>query len=285
VTYDEAAASVEAANAAIDVPKARLKVFYAPPASKVETPLMDLSRFESTAKLLIPTELAGRYHVEDARGIRVLDFNFSAEQSMTVTLVGEAPFFLRSETEEANITMGEDPIIASRLTFSDRSASSKGSVERSFRRHLYETPFGRGFLAGARAAMGPRPPLIETPPVADSPSRDRRRAIWGWSSLGVGLAVGAGSGLSYFLARRSYDEYRAAEDEADALSFQDQAERRLLTSRILLGAASALAVTGVTLLILDGVHGTPSNPPPSARAMPTVLATDGGVTVGINGVF
>ena len=104
VTYAEAAACVEAANASIDVPKARLKVFYQEPAVNVEMPLMDLSSFgESSAKLVFPKEMAGQYHVEDARGVRIADVHFSVEQSLTLSLPGKAPFFVRTQNEETSI--------------------------------------------------------------------------------------------------------------------------------------------------------------------------------------
>ena len=71
VTYDEAAAFVEAANAAIDVPKARLRVFFRPPPARKDLPLFDLAPLQGRPGLEVDPEHVGQYYIEDARGVRV----------------------------------------------------------------------------------------------------------------------------------------------------------------------------------------------------------------------
>jgi hypothetical protein len=285
VTYAEAAACVEAANAGIEIPRARLKVFYHPPASNVDLPLMRLDRFEgnAAARVLFPKEMAGRYHVEDARGIRVADINYSPEQPVTLALPGAAPFFVRTETEESIIESSGTEVLASNLVFQPWTAASKGSVERSFRKHLYTVPFGMGFYRGA-LAMLPEPP--EPPPhiaLSDTASTKHPVRTWGWIALGSGIAAGIGSAAAYGLARSAYHDYQKAPTESEANVSKRAAQDRLLTSRVLLGVGSALAITGATLLIADAVkHKKTSS---NSATEPLIVFTGDGIALGLEGRF
>jgi hypothetical protein len=284
VTYAEAAACVEAANAGIDIPRARLKVFYQAPAVNVALPLMDLSAFsETTAKVVFPKVMAGKYHVEDARGVRIADFNYSAEQSLSMVLPGSAPFFVRTETEESSIEPSRTEILASNLTFKARASASKGSVERSFRKHLYTVPFGMGFYRGALAMLPEKGAPPPEPVLKDSAAPSRATKTWGWITLGSGLATGIGAAASYALARNSYDQYQNTDNKTDADAFQRDSEKRLLTTRVLLGVGSALTVTGATLLIVDAVRRKKSRS--QSAATPLFTASDSHVSVGIQQSF
>lgn len=284
VTYDEAAACVEAANAGIQISKARLKVFYQPPAMNREQALMNLGSFDTTAvKVVFPGDMAGRYCIEDARGVRVADFHYSSDQTVTLALPGVAPFFIRTDSTESSIESPASQVYASNLTFQPRTAASKGSVESSFRQDLYTIPFGMGFYRGALAML---PELDEPTPVLvqqDGPERSRPGRVSGWIALGSGVAMGAGSAIAYGLANRSYDKYRDAEDMTTADARQAEAENRLLTSRVLLGVGSAFAVTGAVLMIVDAVKHKKGDRPRSAA--PVVTVTDRQVTLGLQGRF
>ena len=253
ITYHEVAAAVEAANAAIDIPKARLKVYYQPPASDVSAPLMTLSRFGSVQKLVMPEAMAGRYFIEDGRGIRVADFNYSREQAITIALAGEGPFYLRNEATEAGIEGKKETVLASALSFAKRSDASRGSVERSFRRNLYMTPFGLGFYRGTLAVRETDhyTPSGGEEARVDAAVEKKGLRVLGFTLLGAGLAAGIGSGIAYGMSRASYDAYNDSTSETDASEYQRDTENRLLTSRILLGAGVAMAVSGSLVLLID----------------------------------
>lgn len=282
ITYDEAAACVEAANSAIDVPRARLKVFYHPPASDVDVALITTASFQGTRSLVVPSAMAGKYYVEDNRGIRVADFNFSEEQPVRIALPGTAPFFLRSEDKEADIDGKQAEVLASNLVFRDLTAASRGSVEQSFRRDLYKTPFGGGFYRGMIAVRQAESPVVMPSPVQrDLSSNSSAGWVAGWSMLGAGIAVGAAGGITYYTANRAYADYNAAENEIDATQYQSSAEDRLLTSRILIGAGAAVAAAGVVFLVREAVLKKKK----TGRVQAAAAGSADGAYVGVSGRF
>ena len=283
VTYAEAAAFVEAANAAIDVPRARLKVFAHPPAQQLEVPLMATTAFQESVTLTLPTTHAGRYHVEDGRGVRTLDLNYSSEQSVKLKLVGEAPFYIRRPDDEAIITAETVAADISSLRFMPLTEGHRGSVETSFRRHLFEIPFGVGFYRGMIAREGrlTAPPKMaggaSTPPApptlslkTDGEARPKRRSLrrpLGFASLGCGLAFGASSGIVYALARREYNEYMKAKTRTDAKALHASSDTLLNTSRALLGVGVGMTILGAGLWISDLLR-RPTSKRTSARRFP-----------------
>ncbi len=290
VTYAEAAACVEAANAAIDVPKARLKVYHSPPAINVDTPLVDLNALSRTTKVRVEKTMTDRYHVEDARGVRVADFHFSNEQQMVVALVGKSPFFMRTDQKEASISGDAMEVRASELAFSEIAAANKGSLEQSFRRHLYQVPFGKGFYAGARSAFNQGEPMSagfgEQDTMRDTgPSPVSPMEIAGWTTLSAGVLTGVASGLVYYSADMAYQDYKDADNQDDMDRHKETSEDRLTVSRFLLVGASALAVTGATLLIVDAVKKKRAKEKTSMPVQPVVAQVEGGLYLGVTGTW
>ena len=284
VTYDEAAACVEAANSSIDVPKARLKVFYQAPAAKLDVPLISSSRFKKSAHLTVPANMAGKYYVEDSRGIRTADFNFSAEQPVRIALPGEAPFFLRTDDKEADIEGKKNrDILASNLTFREISSASRGSVEQSFRRDLYKTPFGNGFFKGMLAMRGEAPqPAATVAPQADAGPNRRPAKAAGWTLLGAGIAVGVAGGITYAAANSAFEDYKAAGDETTANGFKSDAENRLTASRVLIGVGAAAVTTGTILLIREAISKKKRE---RRRLNASAGNIEGGLYLGVSGTF
>jgi len=153
ITYQEAAAFVEAANAAIDVPRARLRVFSRPPAMRNSLALMETAAFTRVPSLVVDAQHAGRYHVEDVRGVRIADLNSSPEQPVRLALVGKAPFYLRTANREAVIPAGDNVEVRT-LRLEAAGGATRGSVETSFRAHLFEIAFGLGFYHGVLVSLG-----------------------------------------------------------------------------------------------------------------------------------
>jgi hypothetical protein len=148
LTYAEVAGCVEAANSSILDPKARLQVHYQAPASDFDIPLMTLSSLKNAPPLRLEQKQAGRYFIEDARGVRVADLHFSNEQSLELRLIGNPPFWLRTNSQEAKLI--KPPY---ELNFKPRAHHSRGSIETSFKKHLYQTAFGYSFHQGMLAAL------------------------------------------------------------------------------------------------------------------------------------
>src|SRR5690606_28756888 len=93
VTYAEAAYSVEAANAAVEDTRARLRVYARPPPLRVRAPLVDLPTVRSP-RLDFEPLVSGHHHVVDARGVRVLDLHPDGDGPRRIALLGREPFTL-----------------------------------------------------------------------------------------------------------------------------------------------------------------------------------------------
>ncbi len=251
VTYAEAAAFVEAANAAIDVPRARLRVFYRPPTTAPGVALVHTAPLQALPTLEIEPGHAGQFHIEDARGVRVADFHPSAERPARVALVGQAPFWVRTGEREALLPPGPR-VLTSQLSFAPEAAAARGSVEQTFRKNLFLLPFGPSYF---RSAVEERARLerdLRVEALLSQPAEATRpKQVAGWLGVGTGLALGAAGAVAYGMATWSHDRYDAASTREAALRHRRQTEDRLLAARVLAGAAGALAVTGGVLLVLD----------------------------------
>ena len=284
VTYREAASCVEAANAAVDQPKARLRVFYQAPAINGAVPLMGIQSIDAKAVLHFPASFGGKYHVEDSNGIRVVDLNYSTEQPVRIALLGSAPFFIRTQNREAVLASGETIGDIGVMTFSQKEMNSRGSVAESFRRHLFTIPFGRGFYQGAMAAgLGlnmsgapallpsdtaspkqsqnqgqvpqPTPPAtVETPRktgpeiLADKSNRSLLKTT-GWILIGTGLAAGACGGIVYGAAARNHDRFMETSDTQLEEQYKTTSQNLLSASRVLFVGAGVIVATGVWMLV------------------------------------
>ena len=107
IEYSELRAFLAAANARVRLPQARIRVFSRPPTANRRRALVDLrqARRRGGVRLLrFGPALAGRFHVEDDRGVRYADFN--KEQGSAFDLLvssGRAYYVRRNEIEEIEV--------------------------------------------------------------------------------------------------------------------------------------------------------------------------------------
>ncbi|MBI5549736.1 MAG: caspase family protein [Deltaproteobacteria bacterium] len=273
VTYSEAAAFVEAANSAIDVPQARLRVWYRAPARDVRAPLLGPGAFSRGPFLRIEKEDAQRFHVEDSRGVPVADLHPSNEQAVRLALVGAAPFYLRAEGREATVPDGPETTTRE-LVFSASSASSKGSVEASFRRNLFKVPFGGGFYRGLLAA----PAHPDAPSAHRDAPAPRLLRVLGWAGIGLGAAAGVAGGFTMAAASRAHSDYEQAPTQAAAIDAHRRTDRWSWASYGLWAAGGALLTTGACLLVAD--HRAAGATP---KMMPLATVGDGAFSLGVTG--
>jgi hypothetical protein len=155
ITYAELEAYLAAANEGVVNPKARLNVWLKAPSQNRRRPLIDLRRLRGATELELPTGRAGRYHVEDARGLRYADLHTDGSGAARLWLlrapVGGRPYYLRTDAEQAEVSVSESRVVSGALAFAELPAQARGSVEESFRTSLFKTPFGPGFYAGYMA--------------------------------------------------------------------------------------------------------------------------------------
>ncbi len=176
VDYLELEAFLAAANASVTNPKARISVFARPPKQDRRRPLVRLDDYRDATTLELPETMQGRYHVEDARGVRYADLHLSAQQPSRLVLL-HAPvdgrdYYLRGEDVQATIPLAQKDVDASMLAYAEQPTSARSSVEESFRMELFSTPFGPSFYAGYLASRDRYESLLEeranTPDQTDS---------------------------------------------------------------------------------------------------------------------
>jgi hypothetical protein len=152
VTYRELEAYLVAANVAVTNPRARIKVFAEPPAQDRSRPITTLDGFRDASRLVIPKGIGGRYHLEDARGLRYADMHVDPSSETSVVLLREPvdgrDYHLRTDVAQARVALKEDAVRSPQLAFVERKEQSRGSVEESFRTSLFATPFGPAFVNG-----------------------------------------------------------------------------------------------------------------------------------------
>lgn len=178
VTYRELEAYLVAANIAVTNPRARISVFAEPPAQDRTRALTTIDKFRDASTLVIPQGVGGRYHIEDARGLRYADMNIDPMAASQVVLLQKpvtGPYYLRTNVAQAEIPRGGGEVRSPQLAFAERKEQSRGSVEESFRTSLFATPFGPAFVTGYTAG---RESLESTQSVAPTPSPEVAR----WST-------------------------------------------------------------------------------------------------------
>jgi len=165
VDYLELEAFLAAANAGVTNPRARISVYAKPPAQDRSHALVSLDKFQGVTRLTLPADMHGRYHIEDARGLRYADLNLSSGQPTDIILLRDPvegrDYFLRREGAQARVAIGESKVDAGALAFADVTDQARSSVEESFRAELFSTPFGPSFYSGYVASRARYEALLE----------------------------------------------------------------------------------------------------------------------------
>jgi hypothetical protein len=161
VEYSELRAFIAAANARVKNPEARLDVYARAPAADRHRPLVDLRRSASAKFLHFAPPERGQYYLEDDRGLRLMDMNKEASAQFDLAIDPARTYYLRhDELEEAELKPAQikpRKIRIGELRFHPRALAARGALEQSFRRDLYQVPFGRGFYDGFVATSGDLP--------------------------------------------------------------------------------------------------------------------------------
>ena len=154
IAYGELEAYLVAANAAVTNPRARINVYAHPPAQDRSRPLAALDQFDQSTILEIPAGAGGRYHLEDARGLRYADFHVDGTSPTRIALLRkpvDGGYYLVRDDEQAKIRLAGLTVRSNELAFHQRSQQARGSVDEAFRSDLFSTPFGPSFVEGFEA--------------------------------------------------------------------------------------------------------------------------------------
>jgi hypothetical protein len=188
VEYSELHAFIASANARVRHPEARLEIFVRPPSANRNLPLRDLSRVSGARLLRFGPRVTGRFHVEDERGIRLVDLHKAQGVHFDLALDRRRRVYLRQRSKEARVAAGDGRVLVAALSFSDRrSAERGGSIDQSFRRDLFQTAYSRGFYDGFCVQSG-NLPVREG--AAEIGLRASEEAQAGRHSLSLGYLLG-----------------------------------------------------------------------------------------------
>ena len=264
VSYREAAAFIQRANASIPNERFRPEVHARPP--RGSDVLLDV-RAGLERRVEIDGAHAGHYLLEDGRGVRLLDLHNSSGQGVHVVrpLPGGVVYLTRVDApEEFVIPPAPDVVAIASLTGTPPRSQARGAASDALEQ-LFALPFDYGIVDAYRE--DPAAPLAaaDSPPAA-SPS-GLRRAL-GWTAVGLGVAaLGAGAALSVSSLQASQS---AAPNES-------QQAASATNSRITAYDAGAVAcyVTGGALL----AGGVLALWWPSARHVTGAVSSSGGYIV------
>ncbi len=250
VTYAETQAFVAAANARVDNPQARLEVFASPPAVHLAEPLFSKAWTRNAPRLKIPASQAGRWYLEDERGVRYADFNSAPTETLTLTLVPQPRYFLRNGDRELEIPLGvQAQIDASKLKPRPVALAMRGSEAVTFQRDLFALPFGQAYYEGYRAAAPAPLASAEVWRPQPNPANKNQR----WIALGLGGAGAAtlatGLGLAWFAQNQAGNYKTFIGDDEELRSLESNANSATNASRVLLGTGGGLLASALIIYL------------------------------------
>ena len=245
LTYDEVHAFVAAANTQIENTAARLEVYARPPKNNFREPFFSRRWFREAPTLLVPEPLAGRWWLEDSRGVRFADFHSARDARVLLTLVPQQVYFLRNTNEEIRIPIqGHQMMDASMLGREAKAVATRGSEGFALEAGLFAEAFGvdfyKGFLSGARrsGSLDSYPPPFEK--LQDNPWSAKQWASTGFFAGAVGASV---AGIALVLESRStareYREHLGSEAGGDELRSRARTQDAI--------GKAALGVSGVLM--------------------------------------
>ena len=250
VTYDEVRAFLNAANGRVQDPRAKLNPWVAPPAIRRAAPLVDRSATPAqVATVHVAGDLAGRWSIEDSRGVRLADVNVAPDGPVTLLLSAKRDHVLRGSNVEISLpSTVANQLDATRLARREATASTRG-IEDSFRTGLFAMAFGRAFYEGYTAANpSPMQPDFGVQAKEERPIPARR---WVGGGLLLVSAAAIATGVVFgIMAQDDADTYRQGVGlSTDLSSIRQRAEDRETIANILIGSGVAAALGGTALLV------------------------------------
>jgi hypothetical protein len=197
IEYSELRAFLAAANSRVRNPEARIEAYARPPALDRHHALVDLRNVQQqTSRFLhFAPGLAGRFHIEDDRGVRWVDLNKEPTAGFDVLVSSQHGYYVMrgdsqapndaEETEETEVHSNTSRRFdLSSAKWRPRAIASRGALDQTFRQDLYKVPFGRGFYDGYVATSGDLPVEDSQPFVVV----EQRKPV-GKNRLGLGYLM------------------------------------------------------------------------------------------------
>lgn len=267
ISYQEIAAFVARANAAIPNERFRPDVYARPP--RGAGALLDL-RGALHRRLEIDGDRAGHYTLEDELGVRILDFHNAAGHKVAlVRPANRGDLFLErlDDRREYRVTAGGADVIAvDGLAAESPHVTGRGAAHESF---------SLTFLLQFDEDVVRRFELARPAPEDSAPRRPWRRPA-AWSALGIGgaaVATAAGFALS---ARSLHDDRAPGESQVGVAARNAKISSRNTAAAVFGGAGAAALLAGAVLVLW------PEAPARSGtRVSGAVYPTVGGAALGL----
>jgi hypothetical protein len=248
VSYDEIAAFIESANAAIPNERFRPDTFTHPPARSAE--LLDL-RAAGTRHLRVDGEAqAGHYFLDDSLGNRRADFHNAPGHGMTVLLPRTSgKLLLRRARDDREFEIPSTPDLVSLAELSPHDPKRvRGDAGDEAFSLIFSLPFDEAAFTVARRTAEARLGAADSD-SAPVPPLPRWRVAGGIAGAGVATAaLIAGTALTWS-ARSLADDARHASSQQRAAALNDRMSERLTWSRVSYGLAGAAALTSALMLL------------------------------------
>ena len=247
IEYSEVDAFVASANRDIQDPRATATVIAKPPRSNVHAPLTALQSHSPAAILTGQPKTIGHFYVELENGLRLLDAHPDEDQRIALALpADEGPVFVRTREKEAVIEVsGGEEILFSSLTFRDLQATARGSIDTSYRQHLFASAYGptyyKGYVDSTRS-IG-----VQFEQLRSQSSMEGGSEALAFTLLGGSVAAGLVMGVTGALAYKARVDY----ERTSFMQIAEDAEgRHRLHSTLALTTASVSVVLGVLTWLL-----------------------------------
>ena len=252
IEYTEIQAFVAAANRDIKDPRATPQIIARPPAANLREPLIALRSLAGTHLVRGDGSKLGHFFIELDNGQRYLDAHVGA--NVAIAVPDAIPAFLR--TAEAEVALPVRGVVAlGKLAMAPRAVASRGSIDASYERALFASPYGRAYYKGFVDSTGALGVTFADESMA---ARGQPRG----RGLAVGLAVVGGvSALASLttgaLALRARSDFNSTMLQRPADDAKQRYDRYLPISLATGGIAVAAGVGAYLLWPRSRVHVVP----------------------------
>jgi hypothetical protein len=243
VSYREVSAFVDRANQAILNEQYRPQVYAQSPK---DTPVLLDLRVRPRSRIDVDASHAGRYLLEDSRGVRIADFH-SAEGQATYLLrpPHTGRLYLRRVGDDVEFLVpnGSEPAEIALLEPSEPRQAARGAANDIYE-NLFALPFGQ---ATVNRFVFPNTVLAPPPPRGGVPTW---RAVTGTSLIAGAVAVGVVGGLTWKAAHDAASSAQSPDATgAQVAAANDSIRTQNLAAGLEFAGASAAAVSGALLLL------------------------------------
>jgi hypothetical protein len=251
VSYSEIAAFVHRANAAIASERFRPQVLARPP--RDGDVLLDLRPRRGTELRFGGDERGAHYLLEDAQGVRLLDFHPTAAAPVhLVRPPGQGALYLRRVADGAErlVPRTDGVVELDRIPVAPARSAARGAVHEAFGK-LFALPFDAQAVLVWQRERADVEARAESQAAAraDLQRRDQLRRTAGWTALAVGGAAAIAAGALELSAYRLRTGAPPGEDQRSAVARNDQIGTRNQVALGLSIAGGAAIATGVLLLL------------------------------------